>query len=207
MAGDGRDANKNSLFYGEIIDWADIGNIQVVDFNANGGDLILADFEDITIKSIRTVNAQSGNKDAVTIIVNGETTDLGNVNSSIIIEEGVTSLSIGNGFSPSQTTNKWSVEGVTLSINFSQVLSVEDNLNNKIERLRLFPNPASNIISFNLTPKLIQVYDIRGKLLKNDSSGSKKVDVSNLKTGVYIVKFLTKNGNIFFKKLMKKNNF
>ena len=207
MRGDGRETNKESLFYGEIMDWADIGNIQVVDFNANGGDLSLSDLSDITMKSIRIVNGQSANKDAVAITVNGETTDLGNVNSPILIEDGVTSLSIGNGFSPSQTTNKWSVEGVTLSINFSQVLSVEDNLNNKMEELRLFPNPASNIISFNLTPKLIQIYDIRGKLLKSHSSGSKKVDVSNLKTGVYIVKFLTKNGDVFFKKLMKKNDF
>lgn len=92
---------------------------------------------------------------------------------------------------------------VNMNVNASS-LSVEDIYQDNKYALKLFPNPTSGNISFNIEPQLIEVYDIRGKLLKNDKSGSTSLSVSELSTGMYIIKFLTNDGKTFFNKFLKK---
>lgn len=114
LSGDGREATKDFLFFGDSADWVDVGNIQPVNFNANGGSLSLSDFRDITFDSVRLVNAQSANKDAVAFVENGVYRDIGNVGGSpyAIDIDDVANFSIGCGDSPDQSKNKWSVEGL-----------------------------------------------------------------------------------------------
>ncbi len=120
LGGDGREATKDYLFFGDSADWVDIGNIQIRNFEANGGELSLSDFRAISFKSITLVNAQSGNKDAVAFAINGDTTDIGNIAETpltIDIENvtetsNISGFSIGIGDSPDQLRNKWSVEEI-----------------------------------------------------------------------------------------------
>ncbi len=61
-----------------------------------------------------------------------------------------------------------------------------------------YPNPASNIITVNVNgsnDNLIKIVDVLGKTIYVEKIGaSKKVDVSNLSNGVYILKVATANG-------------
>ncbi|EDP71187.1 hypothetical protein FBALC1_01847 [Flavobacteriales bacterium ALC-1] len=73
--------------------------------------------------------------------------------------------------------------------------------------LKLFPNPTSigfvNITSSNEEALNVQVFDILGKQVRNETLINNKLDVSNLKSGVYIVR-ITQNNASTTKKLVVK---
>ena len=123
-----------------MADWVEIGNIQILNFNANGGDLSEADFEGLVIDAVTVVNAQSGNKDAVAYRVNGITSDLSNVSSSpfAIDVPNVKHFSLGVGYSPDQNLNKWSVEGLGVSYSLGSFYSV--NLSSENGLISQTPN-------------------------------------------------------------------
>jgi subtilisin family serine protease len=63
------------------------------------------------------------------------------------------------------------------------------------ESMRMYPNPAKNIISFSLTNDFdqyqINIYNILGKKVEiHKNLTSNTIDISNLKNGVYIVKIV-----------------
>ena len=86
------------------------------------GAKIPADLRNISFKSVTIVNAQTGDRDALAFVVDGDTTDLGvggiNDSPETVDLEAVTgtspisSFALGTGNSPSQSINKWSVEGI-----------------------------------------------------------------------------------------------
>ena len=209
--GNGTNANSDDIFTGSDNEWVEsIGNIQIIDFNPNGGDLSLdnvsAFFEIITIE-----NSQSG-QDRVSLEVDGAITNLGKSSNNVenidlelaTSVENITEFSIGVG--NDSTTNKWSVGGITVVVDFENTpLSInEETAINKA--FKLYPNPTSNTVLFNMDSQSVKVYDIRGKLLKTDESGSRSLDVSGLHSGIYIVKFLTKDGVLIIRKLVKKED-
>ena len=121
--GDGTDVNQDPIFRGSDQEWAkSINNIQIVNFNANGGELSLTDFRSFSFDSLTIVNAQTGDRDAVAFVVDGDTTDLGIGGISektetislvaIIGRDSITNFAIGVGKSPQQAINKWAVEGI-----------------------------------------------------------------------------------------------
>ncbi|ANW96097.1 glycoside hydrolase family 107 [Wenyingzhuangia fucanilytica] len=207
LSGDEREGSKENMFYGEKVDWVTISDIQIIEFNANGGTLQESDFENITFKSLMIVNGQTLGKDAIAFTINEETIELGNLDSnpfSIELQDkNQTSFSIGIGNSVDQSSNKWSVEEIILSIDLSEMLSVE-----KVEKesVVLWPNPTSGIVHFDeINPQFIQVYDFNGRLLKSEVSSANYLDVSEFNNGVYIFKFRLNNGEVIHKKVIKKN--
>ncbi len=86
---------------------------------------------------------------------------------------------------------------------------VKEVYNSKTSNIELFPNPASDRISFitkmNFSNASISVYSISGKLIKTDIVDNySSVDVSELSKGVYFIKIYTKEGQIFTKKFIKE---
>ena len=126
LGGDGRDATKKYLFYGLLADWVSFGNIQVLNFKANGGALSLSDFAELAIDSITLVNALSGGKDAVSYAVNGDTTKLGNLSISpeTINVPNVKQFKLGVGNSNDMNANKWAVEGIRVAYSLGSFYSV-----------------------------------------------------------------------------------
>lgn len=63
---------------------------------------------------------------------------------------------------------------------------------NQIEGFSIYPNPSSlgyvNITSRSNAEMNVSVFDVLGKLVINKEVSNKKIDVSNLKTGIYIMK-------------------
>jgi photosystem II stability/assembly factor-like uncharacterized protein len=78
------------------------------------------------------------------------------------------------------------------------------------DELEIYPNPATNFvhISFknNQRPSAIEFYDITGRLLNsiNDFSTDNvlKIDISNFKKGIYLIKVNLENNKTFFRKLI-----
>ena len=82
-----------------------------------------------------------------------------------------------------------------------QVLS--NNIIEKKFEIKIYPTWVENFINIETDSQLIEVniFDISGKLMVN--SKEKKIDLSNLQTGVYVVNVKTKQG-IHSKKIVKK---
>ncbi|MDF7825587.1 hypothetical protein P4B35_16290 [Pontiellaceae bacterium B12227] len=115
---------ENTLFNGDVGDRVDlIGNLQITNFNANGGNWTLDNFFGLSFSSVELANAQSANKDDVLVVVNGAVTnDLGDLvtNPEAVELEAlsggspVTHFTLANG--SARTTDKWSVNHVEVSV-------------------------------------------------------------------------------------------
>ena len=94
--------------------------------------------------------------------------------------------------------------GGTPAQNRWSVLSTDDF---RQENIKIYPNPASgNDITINTNKDLtIEVYDILGKKVQTShlTSNIKKLDISGLKTGIYLLRLKTESGTIT-KKLIRQ---
>ncbi len=78
-------------------------------------------------------------------------------------------------------------------------------------KLIVYPNPAKDIISVNLIDanqliKDIKIFDLQGKevLKLQSNSAQQKIDISNLPSGVYLIKGKTNLGQDFSRKFVKQ---
>ena len=80
-----------------------------------------------------------------------------------------------------------------ISINTSAT-GVKDQLSHKIN---IYPNPNNGefAISLNTVKATVKIYDVNGKLIINEIQNStrKNYDLSNLQSGIYIVKIISNN--------------
>jgi len=84
----------------------------------------------------------------------------------------------------------------------NDVLSVDSFNTNK--SYKIYPNPTSDILNIDLTNRAIEkvvLYDITGKHLKNYSS--KKIDLSNINTGIYFIKIFTTSNEVINSTIIK----
>ncbi|WP_299127468.1 T9SS type A sorting domain-containing protein [uncultured Winogradskyella sp.] len=95
------------------------------------------------------------------------------------------------------------VDNLVVSSNFNETLS--NNEFNIITDFKLYPNPTNKgfvtITSSNADNLNVEVFDILGKQVKNQTLSNGRLDVSSLKTGVYIIK-ITQNNQTSTKKLV-----
>lgn len=119
--------------------------------------------------------------------------------------EGVVGESVamgGNNFDWFQLLNVEGLYELNAECDFLNVADADFN-----SKAVIYPNPAQdhfeykgingNIVSTN-------IYASNGSLVKTVNSNESKINVSNLKSGVYIVQTKTSNGNTFTNKLLKK---
>jgi len=68
--------------------------------------------------------------------------------------------------------------------------------NEIINNISVYPNPVKNILNFKTEDNIskVEVYDIAGRILSSNSVSENKIDLSNLKTGNYILKLYTEKG-------------
>lgn len=99
------------------------------------------------------------------------------------------------------SNNAVGCEDETAVINACAVLSSE---NFELKEISLYPNPTNSMFTVevpNDTVKTISVIDIMGKVIVNSNIAT--VDVSNLASGIYIVKVETLSGKTGTQKLIK----
>ena len=108
----------------------------------------------------------------------------GNFVTSSYVDE----LSGDNMEAPNGDTDYWilKIDKNTLS---TPTINMASNLN-------VFPNPAINNITFatQINIENVSVFDVNGRLIKHIKNPDKTIDVSNLKTGVYFIRFTIQNG-------------
>jgi hypothetical protein len=93
-----------------------------------------------------------------------------------------------------------------------QELGIQDKFLLNGEMVKIYPNPSSGfvIIDYNLPSNCIRgkisLYDINGKEIKsndlNVSVGSYNIDLTNLPKGLYLLKILSKESEIYSRKLI-----
>ena len=77
--------------------------------------------------------------------------------------------------------------------------------NNFINNIIPYPNPVKDILNFKTEQNIskVEVYDIAGRILSSNSISENKIDLSELKTGNYILKLYTEKG-MFNIKIVKE---
>ena len=69
--------------------------------------------------------------------------------------------------------------------------------------IRVYPNPVKDYVIIDISEKtLTKIFDIRGVMIK--STSQQKIDISELKSGMYILKIDTQSGKSLIQKLIKK---
>ncbi len=68
--------------------------------------------------------------------------------------------------------------------------------NDYINDISVYPNPVKDILNFKTEQNIlkVEVYDIAGRILSSNSISENKIDLSELKTGNYILKLFTEKG-------------
>jgi len=86
-------------------------------------------------------------------------------------------------------------------------VSIEEQNTNNEPNVNIYPNPSNGIFTIEVDLNYsVNVYDLAGRNISNTSlnEGSNQVDLSDLKNGIYIIKF-TKNDISFYKKIIINN--
>lgn len=69
--------------------------------------------------------------------------------------------------------------------------------------LKIYPNPSKGVFEFSEKVKDITTYDLSGKAVKTQKKATKKLDISNLPNGTYLIMGVTETGESFTKKVLK----
>ncbi len=197
---------NDNLFTGVDNEWiSSINTINILNFNANGGTLttenISASFESVTV-----VNAQSTG-DSVSfgfddlIITYGKAPSSNYTFDLELLTGGEAINSFAIGTENISTTNKWSIDGITVNVDFnidtsaisSEELTDEfiEDLTEDLTELTIYPIPTDAEITIDgAINSMIQIYDISGRLLlaKKILTDGEEVDLSNFSSGTYFIK-------------------
>ena len=91
--------------------------------------------------------------------------------------------------------------------NYCQVTGIDSNLANAVE---MYPNPTHGLVNINATGfniDKIEFYDINARMVKNfntaNTSGVFSADISDLNSGMYLIKLYSGNSSAF-KKIVKQ---
>ena len=92
------------------------------------------------------------------------------------------------------------------SMTISNVLS---NSNANLSEKFSIKNPVENYLDLKLNNtdlqfEKVEVYNLLGKIIKSEQYSDENIDVSNLESGIYILKITDFNNKIYSTKLIKK---
>jgi len=98
----------------------------------------------------------------------------------------------------------------SVMVNFSMPLTepiiLSTNENVESNQLTVYPNPAADIISFEIDDKVnsIELIDLNGRKIKNFSYLENKLYIQDVQKGVYLIKFNTSKGFLVKKIIIEK---
>ncbi|WP_405604450.1 endonuclease [Polaribacter sp. Asnod1-A03] len=176
--------------------------------NSNTGNEILIDESDLGIPNSTPMTFNGD--DRVGLFKNDVLIDIiGDLNGTSSFAQDVTLRRLLTVTSPNTTytESEWeelpkdTVDGI--GIYNSNTASVSTSI---FTGFKMFPNPVANKLYFNTTEDVsVNIYNLIGKLIQSSeiSSTNNNLDVSNLSSGIYLVKI--SNGNQFITKKIMKN--
>lgn len=95
--------------------------------------------------------------------------------------------------------------GLLSKYSFNTTLSIENFTQNSNKQIKIYPNPTKNIFTINLSNNRfnkVEVFSINGQLI--NTYQKKEIDITNFKTGLYILKVFTKENTVLFSKIIKQ---
>ncbi|WP_111683919.1 endonuclease [Winogradskyella tangerina] len=175
------DARTDQTLDGRAITIRD-GSLQYTD---NLSDII----EEFTVTTQRVFSGGSGTFD---LVING------NVVGTIPYDDTVTTTTISNIDLGSETFNTLSIQNNSNGSNrvrfdnMSWTCGLLNTPEYDLDNVRIYPNPAKDILNIDLQNNVdttIEIYDILGKrILKRQINSEKRLNIQDLKSGIYILK-------------------
>ena len=83
------------------------------------------------------------------------------------------------------------------------VFGVDELISEFSDMVVLFPNPANDYVNVVGDVMSCEVYDLVGKCVKTVSTNIDKISVTDLNTGIYMMRFMTRGGSVITKKIVK----
>lgn len=78
------------------------------------------------------------------------------------------------------------------------------------EKIQIYPNPTSGLVNIvvpgNTANNRIMVFDLTGKMLINQELTNSTVNISDFRSGLYLLRVISGNGNIYNSKIIKYSN-
>ncbi|MDY6436765.1 MAG: T9SS type A sorting domain-containing protein [Bacteroidales bacterium] len=81
---------------------------------------------------------------------------------------------------------------------------INENFFDNTDLVVVFPNPAADYINVLGDALSCEIYDMVGRRVKTVSGNIDNISVTNLNTGVYMIRFTMRNGSVVTKKIVKK---
>ena len=98
-------------------------------------------------------------------------------------------------------------QGIQIPLEVTQLLSVDDPQFANV-RVYAFPNPTIDVVRLNVgnhQDLSVQLYDINGKLIKQQANiSSQQISLNAYKSGIYLLKILQSDREIKTFKIVKK---
>ena len=90
------------------------------------------------------------------------------------------------------STDNFSIGGVR-NLVFGNIITETEDIEQVIQELSAYPNPCGDVlnISQNTTDATYFIYDLNGSLIQSDKASS-RINVSDLKTGIYFFTLVDK---------------
>ena len=103
---------------------------------------------------------------------------------------------------------EWGEFGCYFDTTFQFTIQHQDGISDFERNTKLWPNPTSNVLNIEFSGEFsgdILLFDMTGRLLKTTEKESEitSIDVSDLTSGVYFIRFVSESG-YFTKKFVKK---
>ncbi len=142
---------------------------------------------------LTSLNVKNGNNTAITHLdaINNSSLSCIDVDNPVAADGGLNNYA------------NWSKDATAnYALDCSASLGVEDKI---ISFIEVYPNPADNTISLKPQNEIskIEVFNLYGSKVKEFNSNFSNLTISNLSSGVYILRIHSVKG-IFIKKLIKK---
>lgn len=72
-----------------------------------------------------------------------------------------------------------------------------------IPKLEFYPNPATDFINFNNNIKSVEIFNMLGSIQFIENNFNNRIDVSNLKNDIYIIRAVTYDGKVLTSRFIK----
>ncbi len=108
-----------------------------------------------------------------------------------------------NDFSPENGVNYYRLKQLDFNSKFDYSIIKSVNFDLNAAMLSMYPNPAIDVINFNQTLKAVEIYNLQGVLVFQQSGVITSVKIPyNLASGIYMVKAKVLDGRVVTKRLM-----
>lgn len=95
-----------------------------------------------------------------------------------------------------------------LKITSDGYCSIKDNEEPLLKPYAFFPNPVDDQLhmefSPDVQPRIMELYDIQGRLVRSQSKGLERIDMSELPTGTYTLRIVMEDGTAYSEKVVKQ---